>query len=78
MSTHNICFCGEIRKLLCGYPLLSVAMHPQEHHTQALDVKLSQPSWHSCKHHDLYCRGCGTLAFVGQVTIRSLSGAEGR
>ena len=27
MSTHNICFCGEIRKLLCGYPLLSVAMH---------------------------------------------------
>ena len=28
MSTHNICFCGEIRKLLCGYPLLSVAMVP--------------------------------------------------
>ena len=27
MSTHNICFCGEIRKLLWGYPLLSVAMH---------------------------------------------------
>ena len=26
MSTHNICFHGEIRKLLCGYPLLSVAM----------------------------------------------------
>ena len=26
MSTHNICFCGEIRKILCGYPLLSVAM----------------------------------------------------
>ena len=20
MSTHNICFCGEIRKILCGYP----------------------------------------------------------
>ena len=28
MSTHNICFCGEIRKILCGYPLLSVAMVP--------------------------------------------------
>ena len=29
MSTHNICFRGEIRKILCGYPLLSVAMdHP--------------------------------------------------
>ena len=26
MSTHNVCFCGEIRKILCGYPLLSVAM----------------------------------------------------
>ena len=26
MSTHNIRFCGEIRKILCGYPLLSVAM----------------------------------------------------
>ena len=27
MSTHNTCFRGEIRKILCGYPLLSVAMH---------------------------------------------------
>ena len=26
MSTHNICFRGELRKILCGYPLLSVAM----------------------------------------------------
>ena len=26
MSTHNICFCREIRKILCGYSLLSVAM----------------------------------------------------
>ena len=26
MSTHNICFHGEIRKILCGYPLFSVAM----------------------------------------------------
>ena len=26
MSTYNICFCSEIRKILCGYPLLSVAM----------------------------------------------------
>ena len=26
MSTHNICFLGEISKILCGYPLLSVAM----------------------------------------------------
>ena len=27
MSTHNICFHGEIRKIICGYPLLSVAMY---------------------------------------------------
>ena len=26
MSTHNICFRREVRKILCGYPLLSVAM----------------------------------------------------
>ena len=26
MSTHNICFHREIRKILCGYPLLSLAM----------------------------------------------------
>ena len=26
MSTHNICFYGEIRKILFGYPLLSVAI----------------------------------------------------
>ena len=26
MSTHNICFCREIRKILCVYPLISIAM----------------------------------------------------
>ena len=26
MSTHNICISREIRKILCGYPFLSVAM----------------------------------------------------
>ena len=26
MSTQNICFCGEIRKTICGYPVLSGAM----------------------------------------------------
>ena len=26
MSTHNICFCREIKNILCGYSLLSVAM----------------------------------------------------
>ena len=26
MSTHNICFCRKINKILCGYPILSVAM----------------------------------------------------
>ena len=27
---HNRCFRGEIRKILCGYPLLSVAMYLQQ------------------------------------------------
>ena len=27
MSTHNICFCGEIRKIFTGYPPLSRPMH---------------------------------------------------
>ena len=26
MSTHNICFRREVRKIVCGYPLLSVTM----------------------------------------------------
>ena len=29
MSTHNICFHGEISKILCGYPLFSGAMIPE-------------------------------------------------
>ena len=31
MSTHNICFHREIRKIICGYPLLSVAMQTGSH-----------------------------------------------
>ena len=27
MSTHNICFCGEIRKIFTLYPLLSRPMY---------------------------------------------------
>ena len=34
MSTHNICFSLEIRKILCGYPLLSVAMHNIHFHEE--------------------------------------------
>ena len=26
MGTHNICFCGEIRNILCGYTLLPGAV----------------------------------------------------
>ena len=32
MSTHNIYFRGEIRKIICGYPLLSVAMDKRGSH----------------------------------------------
>ena len=27
MSTHNICFCREIRKILCGYPSYGELTH---------------------------------------------------
>ena len=30
MSTHNICFCGEIRQKLHVYPILSGAMTLQK------------------------------------------------
>ena len=40
MSTHNICFCGEIRKILCGYPLLSVAMAPSKDFFQPKSVEI--------------------------------------
>ena len=51
MSTHNICFRREIRKILCGYLFLSVAMsghfklmnyHPAPQHslTRAFTVHL--------------------------------------
>ena len=40
MSTHNICFHGEIRKILCGYPLLSVAMGPFLELKSCIVVKL--------------------------------------
>ena len=38
MSTHNICFRREITKILCGYPLLSVAMriYPKYSHPCSL------------------------------------------
>ena len=40
MSTHNICFRGEIRKILCGYPLLSVAMRIYTVCQSVLDLQL--------------------------------------
>ena len=42
MSTHNICFCREIRKILCGCPLLSVAMRSTKYHQILLLMKFSK------------------------------------
>ena len=42
MTTHNICFRQEIRKILCGCPLLSVAMQ----HNQSNSI-LFVTEWHS-------------------------------
>ena len=30
MSTHNICFHREIRKIICGYPFLSVELYAMD------------------------------------------------
>ena len=31
MSTHNICFCAEIRKILSGYPsYLDISLDPEQ------------------------------------------------
>ena len=41
MSIHNICFCGEIRKIFCGYTLLSVAMA----HSSSLSTDRSKAAY---------------------------------
>ena len=40
MSTDNICFCGEIRNILCGY-------------TSYLEVWVNFPAIESCQDHGL-------------------------
>ena len=47
MSTHNICFHGEIRKILCGYPLLFVVMCADSKDQPAL------PQFELAFHHQL-------------------------
>ena len=44
MSSHNICFHGEIRKILCGYSLLSVAheTHFCEHSCSVVIMVISE------------------------------------
>ena len=43
MSSHNIRFRAEIRKILCGYPLLSVAMN-----LSIFILKFDQASFTAC------------------------------
>ena len=44
MSTHNICIRREIRKILCGYPLLSVAIKDVGANEARLYKETSGPS----------------------------------
>ena len=37
MSTHNICFPGEIRKILCEYPFLSGVMFNYNKHLTVMN-----------------------------------------
>ena len=46
MNTHNICLHLEVRTLLCGYPLLSVARLLQ---TEPVHMILCCPDQHFCK-----------------------------
>ena len=54
MSTHNICFCGEIRKILCGYPLLPVAMSLATQNVSCGDseqtAQMHRPIWIFTRH----------------------------
>ena len=50
MSTYTICFRGEIRKILCVYPLLSVAMR---YHKSFLTKKYGHFSYISMKIYDM-------------------------
>ena len=45
MSTHNICFRREKRKILCGYPLLSVAMFLQQQNTDFFSLFHDENMW---------------------------------
>ena len=60
MSTHNICFHQEIRKIICGYPLLSVAM------PYCVDVKADL---RLCWSHRSYCRFCYVLTHMYSLNI---------
>ena len=50
MSTHNICFRLEIRKIICGYPLLSVAM--------------DEPPQNAASHQGLHCLPTGSKLYL--------------
>ena len=66
MSTHNICFCREIRKILCGYPLLSVAVRfcsVNGHWRQSFCIKEFKA---------LYCQGLLIKFKFGQLLVLHL------
>ena len=79
MSTHNICFCGEIRKILCGHPLLSRAMPLSENILQwTLRIIASHPRFLKMDSEDSFqwtlwqptVQGClFVLRFYGPVNL---------
>ena len=59
MITHNICFCGEIRKILCGYPRLSVAMYKSSMNSPLSKLMLTIKFWpipNTTQHHSTHTR----------------------
>ena len=76
MSTHNICFHREIRRIIYGYPLLSVAMQgyskidKQEPLLYWMNVQADLSlSWS----HRSYCRFCRYMCWLIYKCLHEMS-----
>ena len=77
MSTHNVCFRGEIRKILCGYPLLSVGMPEKDDFNMMPKYVKSYPSTtNSCyRRSSCYYRGANVVVWITTWSTGLLHGS---
>ena len=64
MSTHNICFRREIRKILCGYPLLSVAMIRLMALVSCMDAQMYRSLPFICQKHYIFIQFQAVSGFI--------------